>query len=70
MSYDFDFQFERYEEYYGDAAEVKKMLEECPTCGTRMIHSHISDYKNLIIQETSKCPECGTSPRKYIHTLN
>jgi ssDNA-binding Zn-finger/Zn-ribbon topoisomerase 1 len=67
---EFDFKIERYEEYYGDAKQVKKILNDCKICGAKLIHSHLSDYKNLIVQETCRCPECGGDTRKKIHIIS
>lgn len=65
-----DFQFEFFEEYYGDRRQVKKIIDECKICGTKLVMSHLSDYKNLIVQETARCPECGGGNRKLIHIIN
>jgi hypothetical protein len=65
-----DYNFERFEEYFGDCKQVKRIIEECRYCGSKLVHSHLSDYKNLIIQETSRCPECGNGRKKVIHILN
>ncbi|MBP5296636.1 MAG: hypothetical protein J6Y94_04815 [Bacteriovoracaceae bacterium] len=67
---DVDYHFEQYEEYFGGREQVKKMIDECPYCGSKLVHSHLSDYQNLIIQETSRCPECGNGRKKLIHILN
>lgn len=70
MSYDSDFKFERFEEYYGDVKQVKKLINDCKVCGAKLIKSHLSDYKNLLVQETSRCPDCGSGNCKIIHVLN
>ena len=70
MRPDLDFKFEHFEEYYGDVKQVRKIIDECKICGAKLILSHISDYKNLLVQETARCPECGSSNRKTIHILN
>ncbi len=70
MSFENDFKFENYTDYFGDTLEVKKQITECKTCGAKLIHSHLSDYKNLIMQETSRCPECGAGNKKIIHIIN
>ncbi len=67
---DADFKFESFEEYFGDSNQVKKQINECRVCGAKLIHSHLSDYKNLLMQETARCPECGAGGRKIIHIIN
>jgi ribosomal protein S27AE len=70
MALDIDFSFEKFEEYYGDADQVKKIIDECNSCGAKMVQTHLSDYKNLLVQETARCPECGQGSRKLIHIIN
>jgi len=70
MSFDGDYKFEFYEKYYGNAEQVKKIIDDCKTCGAKLVFSHLPDYKNLIIQETARCLECCNGNRKIIHTLN
>lgn len=70
MSFESDYKFESFSDYYGDIVQVKKQISECKVCGAKLIHSHLSDYKNLIMQETSRCPECGSGNKKLIHIIN
>ncbi|MBT7608976.1 MAG: hypothetical protein HN576_04425 [Bacteriovoracaceae bacterium] len=70
MPIDTDFKFEKFEEYFGDIDQVKKIIDQCQVCGTKLVLSHLSDYKNLFVQETARCPECGAGNRKKLHTLN
>ena len=70
MSKEVDFKFERYEEYFGTAEEVQKIIGECKVCGSKLLLSHMPDYKNLLVQETARCIECGSGNRKIIHVLN
>lgn len=65
-----DFRFELFEEYFGTAENVTKIINECSSCGSKLILSHMPDYKNLIVQETARCIECGVGNRKVIHILN
>lgn len=65
-----DYKFENFEEYYGDIKQVKKIISKCAICGSKLVLSHLSDYKNLIVQESARCPECGNANRKTIHILN
>ena len=46
-----DFKFEKFEEYYGPIDHVKKQINECKVCHSKLIISHMPDYKNLIVQE-------------------
>jgi ribosomal protein S27AE len=70
MSSQSDFKFERFEEYLVSVDDVKKQIDECPVCGSKLLLSHMPDYKNLLVQETARCIECGASDRKVIHVLN
>jgi len=70
MAMDFDSQFEKYEEYYGDIKQVRKIMDECDNCGALTVQTHLSDYTNLIIQENCRCPECGQGKPKKIHIIN
>lgn len=67
---DTDFKFERFEEYYGDITQVKKIMDSCKICGSKLIQTHLADYKNFLVQETARCPECGNGNKKTIHILN
>lgn len=70
MSFDGDYKFECFEEYYGSPDEVKRIIDDCQVCGAKLVFSHLPDYKNLLIQETARCMECGQGNRKIIHVLN
>ena len=70
MPADSDYKFEFFEEYFGDIEQVKKIIDDCPTCGGKLVLSHLSDYKNLIVQESARCPECGAGNKKMIHIIN
>jgi DNA-directed RNA polymerase subunit RPC12/RpoP len=70
MSSESDFKFERYDEYLVTVEEVKKQIDECNACGSKLLISHMPDYKNLFVQETARCIECGAKNRKVIHVLN
>ena len=70
MPFHRNYKYERFEEYFGDIAQVKRQLNECKICRAKLIHSHLSDYKNLLVQETTRCPECGHDSRKTIHSIN
>lgn len=70
MSVDRSYEFEHYEKYAGDAEEVISIMEDCPTCGVKLVLTHYSDGKNLILQETAKCLECEFGQRKTLYVLN
>lgn len=70
MSQETDYKFACYEEYYGSADEVKKSMNECKVCGAKLMLSHLPDYKNLLVQETARCLDCGNGNRRIIHVLN
>ena len=70
MAAEVDYKFEKFEEYYGTIDEIKKKLDECSICGAKLILNHLPDYKNLLIQETARCLDCGHGNRKTIHILN
>ncbi|MBD63750.1 MAG: hypothetical protein CME62_00970 [Halobacteriovoraceae bacterium] len=70
MSKEMDFKFEKFEEYWGTAENVQKIMGHCRICGSKLLLSHLPDYKNLIVQETARCIDCGEGNRKVIHVLN
>ncbi len=67
---DIDFKFEKFEEYYGGVEKVQQQIDQCPICGSKLLLSHMPDYKNLLVQETARCIECGSGNRKVIHIIN
>ncbi|MBC7540277.1 MAG: hypothetical protein H7281_15750 [Bacteriovorax sp.] len=70
MSMETDYKFENFQEYYGDIKNVKKIINECHICGSKLVITHLSDYKNLLMQESARCPDCGQGNRKIIHVIN
>jgi DNA-directed RNA polymerase subunit RPC12/RpoP len=70
MANEVDFKFETFQEYWGGEQEVKKTITECKVCGSKLLLSHMPDYKNLLVQETARCIDCGSGNRKMIHILN
>ncbi len=68
-NFDDDYKFECYEEYVGDAENVKKSINLCPHCGAKLSFNHLPDYKNLLIQESARCLECGQENRRKISVL-
>lgn len=70
MSSEVDYKFEKFEEYWGSAENVQKQIQNCKVCGSKLLLSHMPDYKNLLVQETARCIDCGSGNRKHIHVLN
>ncbi len=56
-----DFKFESFEEYFGEADQVKKLIDECRVCGSKLLLSHMPDYKNMLVQETARCMAVANS---------
>lgn len=65
-----DYKLEHYERYFGKKEEVLQQIEKCPFCKAKLVHTHFSDQKNLLLQETSRCLDCGDGTKKIIHILN
>ena len=65
-----DYKFECYEEYFGGIEDVMKKIDECSSCNSKLVFSHFPDYKNLIVQETARCLDCGRGNRKIIYVIN
>ena len=70
MAKEVDYKFEKFEEYWGSIEDVKKQISNCKVCGSKLLVSHMPDYKNLLVQETARCIDCGSGNRKNIHVLN
>lgn len=66
--YDYDFEF--LEKYFGTPDDVKRKIENCPSCGEKMILTHFSDSGNMLVQETARCQCCDFGQRKVIHIIN
>jgi|GEM_PF-392169 len=67
---DYNFKFALLEEYFGDARQVIKQIQECRVCQTEMIFSHQSDYKSFLLEESSQCPECGHKNTNLVFRIN
>lgn len=67
---DFEFEFEKFEDYFGEAEEVKKNIDTCTHCGAKVSFGHITDYSNMLLKESINCPECGATKSKKIHIIN
>ncbi len=66
----YDYEFESFEEYFGDVKSVKEKIENCPKCGSKLAMSHFSDVGNMLVQETARCTQCDFGQRKVIHVIN
>lgn len=65
-----NYQFTDYLEYFGNAEQVTKQLHNCALCGAKLLLSHMPDYKNYLIQETSRCLDCGEGSKQALHPIN
>ncbi len=70
MAADVEYQLEDDIEYYGTPEEITRKLDECKVCGSKLSFNHLPDYKNLLLQESARCMECGCTNRKVIHVLS
>lgn len=70
MTQKFDYRFENFMEYHGEVEHVKKLMDQCSECGAKLLLSHMSDYRNMIIQETARCLDCGQGTKRIIHIIN
>jgi len=70
MAYESDYKFENYTQYYGDIKQVKQIIDACQVCGAKLMLSHQTDYRNLLVQENAICPDCGNKDRKMIHSVH
>ena len=64
-----EYELEFYEKYYGGVEEVKKIMENCPQCSSKMIISHVPDSLNLIMEEGRECPACGHTSKRVLHKV-
>lgn len=64
------YEFEYLEKYYGDAYCVKKAIEDCPSCNSKLVLSHLADSGSLLVHESARCFDCDFIGRKLIHTMN
>jgi len=67
---DSEYEFETYEGYFGSAEDVRRSIDECEECGSKLVFTHLPDYKNLYMQENCRCLECGHVHKKTIHIMN
>jgi len=64
------YEFEYLEKYYGDIHFVKKTIENCPSCNSKLVLSHNADSGSLLVHETARCFDCDYGGRKLIHIMN
>lgn len=65
-----DYKFECYEKYFGKKDEVIKKIEYCTSCSAKLVFTHFCDQKNLLIQETVRCLDCGDGTKKIIYVIH
>jgi hypothetical protein len=61
--------FEEYRDCFGEPGEVLKRHLLCTLCGGHLHMNHLADFKNGIIQETARCPDCGVRIRQRLHKI-
>ena len=61
--------YEEYRECFGDTNDVMKRLLLCTLCGGHLHFNHMTDYRNNLVQETSRCPDCGIRIRSRLHKM-
>jgi len=67
---DSNYEFECLEKYHGNYEEVTKTIEDCPSCGKKLIITHWADAATLVMEESAKCVECDFGQRKTLHAMN
>lgn len=70
MSNRVEYKFENFMSYFGGVERVKSIIDECSCCGAKLLVSHLPDYKSLLIQENSRCLDCGKDEKRIIHVMN
>lgn len=65
-----EFVFENYEGFFGDADQVRRIMNHCDNCGNDVVLSHVTDYSEMFVQESARCPVCGGKRACRIHPLN
>ena len=65
-----DYKIEYLEKYHGDSENVKKLIDDCPECGAKLVFQHFADYSNLLVHESAQCLDCEADDRKIISLLN
>lgn len=61
--------FEEYRDCFGEPGELMKKHLLCGLCGGHLHFNHMSDFRNNLIQETARCPDCGIRVRNRLHKL-
>lgn len=70
MSKESDYKIQSMEEFFGDAEMVKRGLEVCDMCGSKLVMGHLTDFDHLLVKESAHCPDCGHQKRKYLHLVH
>lgn len=61
--------FEEYHECYGEPLEVMRRLLLCHHCGGHLHFNHLTNFKQNLVQETARCPDCDLRVRNRIHKM-
>lgn len=61
--------FEEYKDCFGEPTEIMKKYLLCHLCGGHLHFNHLLDFKHGLIQETSRCPDCGIRVRQRLHKV-
>ena len=61
--------FEEYKDCFGEPREMMKKHLLCTLCGGHLHFNHMADFRNNLIQETARCPDCGIRVRARLHKL-
>lgn len=61
--------FEEYRDCFGTANDVMKRHLLCTLCGGHLHFNHLVDFRNNLMQETARCPDCGIRVRSRLHKL-
>ena len=43
---------------------MTKIIEDCPSCGSKFVMTHSPDAGSLIIEETSRCLDCDFGQKR------
>jgi hypothetical protein len=60
---------EEYRDCYGPTDEVMKRLLLCPLCAGHLHFNHLTDYRNNLVQEVARCPDCAIRVRSRRHKM-
>ena len=61
--------YEEYRDCFGEPMAVMRRLLLCGYCGGHLHFSHFMDFRQNIVQETARCPDCDLRVRNRIHKM-